>query len=436
MKRVLFAALLSVLVLAFAGCGGGGNTPVQMTGTAVTLQAGDATNDQVAKFELTITSITLTGVSPTANTSNLLSEPAEIEFSHLAGTLEPFNLGHIPPGTYSGATVMVSNPELVVVNSGVISKPAVNLTSSTVTVTFASNITVTSTPLFLNFDLDLTKSLDLTKNPVTVTPTFTVTTKTVPGDENGEGDDDGEENDVHGAVQSVSAPNFTITTENGMSVTFMTDSNTRFSEGLTQLSDLHAGDVVEVDAVTKSDGTKLATRVARDEDHMGEEVEGLISNMDSPLSTITIVHQVDSMNSSTPPTTVNVSVNSSTLFMVHPDRLSMTAPAFDATHIGKGQRIEADSSTAASPLVATKVKLREQALVGTVSNATSTGFTLTPSPTSAFATLSGATSVAVTFAAGANQVMAPANGSTIRVRGLVFVNGTTYSMIAARSDND
>src|SRR5215472_2442613 len=435
MKRVLFAALLSVLIVAFAGCGGG-NQSVQMTGTAVTLQAGDATNDQVAKFELTITSITLTGVSPTANTCNLLSEPAEIEFSHLAGTLEPFSLGHIPPGTYSGATMMISNPELVVVNAGVISKPAVNLASSTINITFSSNITVTSTPLFLNFDLDMTKSIDLTKTPVAITPTFTVTTSTVPANRDGEGEDDGEEDDAHGTVQSVSAPNFTITTEEGMTVTFATDSNTMFSEGLTQLSDLHVGDVVEVDAVTKSDGTKLATRVARDEDHMGEEVEGLISNMDSPLTTITIVHQVDSMNSSNPPMTVSVSVNANTQFMVHPDRLFMTAPAFDATHIGKGQRIEADSSTAASPLVATKVKLREQALVGTVSNASSTGFTLTPSPTSAFATLSGATSVAVTFASGANEVSVPANGSTIRVRGLVFVNGTAYSMIAARSDNN
>jgi hypothetical protein len=436
MKRVLFATLLSVLVLAFTGCSGSGKMPVQATGTAVTLQAGDATNDQVAKFELTITSITLTGVSPTANTANLLSEPAEIEFSHLAGTLEPFSLGHIPPGTYSGATMMVSNPELVVVNAGVISKPSVNLTSSTINITFGSNITVTSTPLFLNFDLDLTKSIDLTKTPVAITPTFTVTTSTVPANHDGEGEDDGEEDDVHGTVQSITAPNFTITTEEGMNVTFATDSNTRFSEGLTQLSDVHMGDVVEVDAVTQSDGTKLATRVARDEDHMGEEVEGLISNMDSPLTTLTIVHQVDSMNSSNPPTTVSVSVNANTQFMVHPDRLLMTAPAFDATHIGKGQRIEADSNTAASPLVATKVKLREQALVGTVSNASSTGFTLTPSPTSAFATMSGATSVAVTFAPGANEVTVPANGSTIRVRGLVFVNGTAYSMIAARSDND
>jgi len=434
MKRVLFASLLSVLALAFAGCSSS-KAPVQVTGTAATLQAGDATNDQVAKFELTITSITLTGVSPTANTANLLSEPAEIEFSHLAGSLEPFSIGHIPQGTYSGATIMVSNPEVVVVNNGVISKPAVNLASSTVNVTFASNITVTSTPLFLNFDLDLTKSLDLTKNPVAVTPVFNVTSTMVPADDNGENDDDGEENDVHGSVKSIAAPNFTITTES-TDITFATNSSTRFEDGLTQLSDLKVGEIVEVDAMTQSDGTKLATKVALESDQNGEEAEGLISALDSPLTTITIIHQVDSENSANPPTTVNIGVNSSTQFVIRPDKLSMTAPAFDATHIGKGQRIEVDSTSNATPLVATRIKLREQALVGTVSNATSTGFTLTPSPTSAFATLSGATSVAVTFASGSNEVTTPTNGSTIRVRGLVFVNGTAYSMIAARSDND
>lgn len=434
MKRVLFASVLSVLALAFAGCSSS-KAPVQVTGTAATLQAGDATNDQVAKFELTITSITLTGVSPTANTANLLSEPAEIEFSHTAGTLEPFSVGHIPQGTYSAATIMVSNPEVVVVNNGVVSKPAVSLASSTVNVTFASNITVTSTPLFLNFDLDLTKSLDLTKNPVAVTPTFTVTSSMVPADESGENHDDGEEDDVHGTVKSISAPNFTITTAS-TDITFVTNSNTRFEDGLTQLTDLKVGDIVEVDAMTQADGSKLATKVSRESDHNGEEAEGLISALDSPLTTITIIHQVDSENSTNPPTTVNISVNSNTQFVIRPDKLSMTAPAFDATHIGKGQRIEVDSSSNATPLVATRIKLREQALVGTVSNATSTGFTLTPSPTSAFATLSGATSVAVTFASGSDERTTPTNGSTIRVRGLVFVNGTTFSMIAAHSDND
>ena len=104
----------------------------------------------------------------------------------------------------------------------------------------------------------------------------------------------------------------------------------------------------------------------------------------------------------------------------------------------RGQRIEADAGTT-SPLLATQVKLREQALVGTVAASpapTSSGFTLNVSPTSAFATLSGVTSVPVTFANGATLKITPASGAAIRVRGLVFVNGTAYSMIAVHDDDN
>ena len=93
----------------------------------------------------------------------------------------------------------------------------------------------------------------------------------------------------------------------------------------------------------------------------------------------------------------------------------------------------------ASPITATKVKLREQALIGTVAASpapTASGFTITISPTSAFGQLSGATSVAVTFANGATLKTTPVAGATIRARGLVFFNGGVYSMIAVRDDDN
>jgi hypothetical protein len=443
MKRVPFVTLFSVvfaLALTLAGCGGNSSTtpPLQTTGTSAAIGFGDAVNDNVAKFELTVTAITLTGVAPTANTGNLLAAPGEIEFVHTAGTIEPFSIGKIPPGTYSSATLTVSNPEVTVVNAGVVSKPAASLASPTVTVTFTAPITVGTTPLFLNFDLDITKSLDLTKTPVAVTPTLTVTTATVPADQNGEDHGDGEDDDVHGTITAIAAPNFTISTKSGASITFATDANTKFKDGLTALTDLKVNDIVEVDSVTKTDGSKLATKVEREGGQNGEEAEGIISALDNPLTKITIAHQVDSTNtpSTSAPVTVDITVNASTVYSVRADKLNVTAPAFDATHIGAGQRIEADASSSTAPITAAKVKLREQALVGVVSNSTASGFTLTPAATSAFATLSKATSVAVTFASGSKQVVPPTNGATIRVRGLVFVSGTTYSMIAVRTDGN
>ncbi len=443
MKRVyLFTLLCVVFALLLTGCGGGSKNTVSTGAGQIVLQTGDAVNDQIAKFELNISSITLTGVSPTATTANLLAKPAEVEFSHQAGTFEPLTLANLPPGTYSGATISVTSAEVVVINGTTPTQVPATISGGTVTVTFP-NITVTTTPLFLNFDLDLAASVVLNGTPITsatVTPKFNVTSAATPpaGNEGNEDHDNGELEDVHGSVKSIAAPNFTITTKT-TDITFATDANTRFKDGITQLSDLKVGDIVEVDGVTKSDGTKLATKVEREGPQAGEEVEGLISALDNPLTKITVVHQEDSTGTSNSPVTVDIAVNSSTVYSVRADKLNITAPAFDATHIGKGQRIEADSSTSAPAVLANKVKLREQALIGTVAASpapTASGFTLTISPTSAFGTLSGATSVPVTFANGATLKTTPVAGATIRVRGLVFFNAGAYSMIAVRDDDN
>jgi hypothetical protein len=444
MKRVFLFTLLSVVfALLLTGCGGGNNTTTTTAGAGnATIQTGDAVNDQIAKFELTISSITLTGVSPTATTGNLLSKPGEVEFTHQAGTFEPLTLANVPQGTYNGATLTVSDAEIVVINGTTPTKVPATLSNGTVTVTFA-NIVVGSSPLFINFDLDLANSVTLNGTPITsatVNPKFNVTSTTAPpaGHEGDEDDDNGEMDDVHGSVKSISAPNFTITTKS-TDITFATDSNTRFKDGITQLSDLKIGDIVEVDGVTKSDGTHLATKVEREGGQNGEEVEGLISALDNPLTKITVVHQQDSTGTSSSPVTVDIGVNASTVFSVRTDKLNITAPAFDATHIGKGQRIEADANSTAAPILATKVKLREQALIGTVASSpapAASGFTLTLSPTSAFATLSGATSVPVTIVSGTNLKVTPTAGATVRVRGLVFFNAGAYSAIAVRVDDN
>lgn len=449
MKRVLFVTLFT-LVFAFAmvGCGAGNNNgPIQATGTSTTVQFGDATNDQIVKFELTVSSITLTGATGTSNTSNLLSAPVEFEFVQSAGTLEPVSLSKVPAGTYSAATFTVSNPEVVVVDGTTPTKIPATLASNTVNVNFASNITVGTDPLFINFDLDLANSITITgtapNETAAVNPSFTVSTSTVAPNEAGENDDNGEEDDVHGKVTGVTAPNFTIQTESGNSITFATNSSTKFDDGLTAVTDLKTGDIVEVDAMTQPDGTNLATKVEREGAETGEEAEGIISNVTgtAPALTITIAHQVDSTGSANPPVTVDITTDSSTQFIVRGDKLNVTlacpnAPCFDAAHVVKGQRVEADADGQASPIAARKVKLREQALVGTVSNASTNSFTLTLDSTSAFASLSGATSVNVTVANGANVKTTIINGATVRVRGLVFFDGTAYNMTASRVDDN
>jgi hypothetical protein len=224
MKRVLFVTLVSsvfALALAVAGCGGGGSNAIQATGTSTTVQFGDATNDQIAKFELTVSSITLTGGSGTSNTANLLAAPVEFEFSHTAGMLEPVSISKVPAGTYTAATISWSSPEVVTVdNTGAAVKLSATPSSGTANVTFSSPITVGTTPTFLNFDLNLAQSVAISGTTANITPTFTVTTSSVPAAEAGENDQDGESDDVHGKVTAIAAPNFTIQTEAGASIQY------------------------------------------------------------------------------------------------------------------------------------------------------------------------------------------------------------------------
>jgi hypothetical protein len=96
-----------------------------------------------------------------------------------------------------------------------------------------------------------------------------------------------------------------------------------------------------------------------------------------------------------------------------------------------------------STITAGKVNLEQQALRGTVSGlsgATAAGpvtFTLTLPADSAFAMLSGRTSVSVFWQPGTNlhNLSSVNNGDTVRVRGLVFFTGTAFNVLAGRIDD-
>src|SRR5260370_18517927 len=155
--------------------------------------------------------------------------------------------------------------------------------------------------MFINFDLSLANSITISGNTASISLSFTVTSSTVAPDENNENDDNGEIEDVHGKVTDVTAPNFTIQTSQS-TITFVTDSNTRFTDGLTSLADVKVGDVLEVDGFTKADGTKVAARVGLPEAANGMEVERIVSGgTRTPATQITITYQVRPTRKSTPP---------------------------------------------------------------------------------------------------------------------------------------
>ena len=104
--------------------------------------------------------------------------------------------------------------------------------------------------------------------------------------------------------------------------------------------------------------------------------------------------------------------------------------------------VESKSALSGTTLPAEKVKLQQQAIVGTVSGLAgpTTGgpatFTLTVASDSAFALLAGKTQLTVYWQPGTNlhNLANVSNGQTVRVRGLIFFNGSAINMIARRID--
>jgi hypothetical protein len=302
--------------------------------------------------------------------------------------------------------------------------------------------------------MDLNASVTISGTSATVTPTFKVATSTVPAGEAGEDEDNGELEDLRGTITNVASPKFTIQpAQTSQPVTITTDANTKFSDGITSFGNLATGMIVSVDAATQPDGSILAKKVESEtETPSGEEVEGIITGVtctvaagcpgaaNAATSIAITTHKVSATSAAGAPataTTVNVPIGSGTKFLVHSNMGGGGGfPAFDATTIGKAQRVEVDSENesgnTSTSVNANKIKLQEQGLTGTISALGGGNFTLTPDPKSAFVSLTGQTTVAVQAGSARNKGVTLANGANVRVRGLLFFNGTSYTLIASR----
>jgi hypothetical protein len=407
---------------------------------------GDAPADRIVDFEITVNSIVLTDSS--GSTVSALSAPTRIELTHLAGAVEPISLTSVPPGTYTKATIRVSNPEVEFINdAGQVVEAAATLTGDTAILNFSPALTIGSTPLALNIDFNLAASVTLNtaNSTATVNPTFTASTAAVAA-ANEQEDENGGIDDLTGTVTNVSAPMFTISVQQtAQSLTFTTDSGTEF-EGISSVSALTNGMVIEVDAVTQADGSLRAKKVEVEEND-GMELEGLVTSVTGlPVTQFQMVVQDEQSSGSMPPlgSTATVNVTDATSFRFETDDVDLSnlafVPAFDRNTLGKAQRVEVDSNTPGSgtTLTADKVKLKRQTLSGTVSGSSSSGgqttFTLTVASDSAFALLTGSTTLTVVKQPGTELkgISSISDGQAVRARGLLFFDGTNYTLVAKR----
>jgi hypothetical protein len=447
--RIGCGALLSIWLAFSVGCGGtypATPVPAPVSSGASVITMGDAPADKVVSFEITINDVKLS----TATGVTDVTGPFRLEMTHLSATVEDLAHLNLPAGTYTQAVVTWSSPEVTFVDDlGALHEIESNATG---TATIALNNLVVTGPTVLNFDINVAASVTLNTAPATVaatfSPAFTFTAARGVGEVQRE-PEDGELDDIVGAVVSASPTSLTIiVAETGSTLTFVINANTSFESPITSASQFVAKQIVRVEGDMQMDGTLVAKEVEPlSADGAGAELEGFVTSKAASTFTL-ITHVASGAGTSTTDLGRTVTIDASTAkFTVSKSNINTGSLTFKAfSDLAVGQQVEVDSDSAKSSGHSSvtddgslgsvkKIKLSQQALTGTVSAAgtPAAAFTLTLSASSAFAQLTGATTIQVlNNGAELKNITVFTAGQSVRVRGLLFHDSAGYHLVAAR----
>jgi len=472
LPRITAWGLLLAGGLFVVGCGGGSNSAGMAVGTGTgggtspapgttptQVTIGDAPSDWIMAFGMTVNSITLTNSA--GGTISVMPTATPTEMMQLMATAQPVSASAVPQGTYTQAHVSVAN-----ITMGYMDPTTHAYTQKTMagpftaTVPFAPAMTVGSAPMALNFDMNMAASVGLdASGNVTFAPMMTASMASVSSGTSNPWQ--GGMQHQLGTVSSVSGTAFTMGSMMGLqSATFKTDGTTQFpSAGLSGMGAMTSGMMLAVDASLQADGTYLAHRIEYMQTGTSGMVgSGLVSTITgNPPTQLTLVANGGmggGMMASSVGSTITASLSSSVPYSLDTDGVDLSSlpftPAFDASSLAKGQRVDVVSTSgmmsgsggmmgslgSLGTVTATRVRLEQQALHGTVSNYAANGkqasFTLTLPSDSAFAALTGTTTVLV-YQQAATQVTgtatAVANGNDVQARGLLFYDGGLYKLV-------
>ncbi len=450
-KRFLgIAGAFALTASLIAGCSSAVSpsslTNIASTAVDVPVLITDAPSDQLVSFSLTINSVILTDTA--GKTASVLSTPTTIEVTHLNGIQAPLVTAKIPADTYVSATITFSSPQITYIDPTtrlpVVASPVLATTSFTATA--PSPVTISNSSTSLLIDLLAGQSVTISGTTVTVSPVFGIkavppaSTPPPPG-QNGTG------MEHKGTVVSASGTTLVVQPPSGPNITFTTNSATTY-QGVSGLTALTAGQLVEVDFTVQTGGVLLATRV----EVVPAPPTGSANKLAGPVTSVTtgsfkmaLMQGLGPMVSPTATGNIyTITTNGSTVFATAPQFISLSGlpftPSFSSANLSAGQAVGVvASSITGTTAVASNVYLIPQTVGGTVTAKTVSGnftvYTVTLATGSAFASLSGASTITVyTSTATAALASTPITaGSQVRFNGLIFHTGTTFSMVAGCS---
>jgi hypothetical protein len=451
-KMFLVTATFAAVML-IASCGGGYGSSATNSAPTSTVQVtmGDAPGDAVVSFSVSVDSIVLTNTS--GETVSLLSEPTRVELTHLAGTTTPIATVDIPQGTYTQVAIAVSSPEAVVV------RPLDGVTvtrswtfSATRTIALNPALDLGGTAVNLNLDLSVGDSVSVSSTgDVTFNPRFLVRHGRINRDFVPP-----HLRPITGRVEAVSGDVFAVGVRFGQAtVRIVTGERTEWV-GVSGIGSLTPGMLVNVFAVFGEDGRLFAAKVIVAPEPGRVGVEGLVKSVEgSPATQFSIITHdgIGGLPRWLAGRTLKVNVGGSTVFRIDAEGLDLGAlpfaAGFDAGSLKPGQALKVhaplppvaitEDSLTTFALNATQVTLEAQPVAGEVTGFSGGDtFTLALAPESAMARLTGTTTLPVWMQSGKTTLLGPvsggsvtlANGQRAIVRGLLFVDGGQYKLVA------
>lgn len=459
--QTIAVLLVSSLFVALTACGDGGSStnppPPPANSTTVQVNLGDGPADWMLAFSMDVSSLNL---MTNSGSVPVISASTPVEMIHRLGTMDPLAMVSVPQGNYTGATITIASCSITYLDPNSTTKTPLQKTIQgpiTAAIPFSSAVTVGTTPLAFNFDLDLENSVTMDNTgKFQLSPQFH-TAVGPQGAGNGNGARNGGMQQMMGVVNNVSSNSFSITPLQATNTfTFMVNAQTQFQGNVTAMNMVQTGMGVLVTAALQPDGTLLATRVRSKMNAGGIMGGGIITNVvGQPATQLSIVMQNGagaSVMTSYLSQILTVNLTPDTEYEIDSDRVTLTGlpftPVFNASNIYAGQSVlptsestgitvSGTSGTTAGTITASNVRLQEQGFRGTtdkdITPASSGSFVLTLMPGCAFTTLTGARTILVYQQTTTNvqdNTAIPA-GATLRVHGLLFNNGGQWTLIAS-----
>ncbi len=466
----LSAALCACVVAGLlSGCAlnGNGGTGQPSGNTATTLLITADNNAQIPILHLNLTSVTL--VKADGTSVPLLTSAQTVELGSLNGVARPLVTTTVPQGTYTSVAIGYGPSTFVVIDQsagpgtteiGNYRFAAAAIQPVKTELTAALNVTGSAMGVLLN--LNVPKSLTYTPfmngssstmqpggGDTNFTPVISLTPMRIAAQPSTM--EDGMVEDVHGKVTASSAGELTMTSEDGVALSFGTSSGTVFA-GTSGTAAPAVGSDVDVDAALQADGTMLATRV-QTEGTQQYEMVGELGEYHSQFPYITTTareQQGPSLPNGTGFNYDPLQLGGAPQFAIAwpngkaPIGLPFT-PVFDASSIATGQNV-------ATPLAALQtvspgypvvnmLTLEPQTIDATVTDvSTANGLTtyqVRLFPNDLTAILGTAVDVTV-YATAATHTIATApltSGGVGRFRGLLFNDGGMLRMVASEVED-